>query len=455
MEASIARLDIVELTHGRMRDGQFYIWPGVMLDRAFRCKGTVVTILPLLSALQPRVCLSPLFGSEFGLDLGASNQREGNLRVRSMDDRGAAVGPVTRGVVWPGGFRDATDLLEGMARRIRDAWAQCLPRLGDGDTVRSIVAFCPGQANLDSVVSVLANLKDAQGRSLQQVDFSRLPGLLANLGVPVAPGCRVKVANDMVGGICEALHQIARKHPQAFRPGLSLVYMATGGGFGVAMAEYNADGNVRIRSSELGRTLDPGRRTTLEDAASLPGLLAKFTSKLPATVSCRQRKQLRESGQGEIATDYRAAAASIPGLDPEQFRKAVDYAAGQYVEAIARVVSSLVLQGLNLAVLSGPVLNGVEHYVNENPCGFFADLAAFNDAFPGQAERRPFDKLLLNRIYRRLDLTGQSQFRDNGFDVVTDIEVPDNTAGARYLARGEFDGRGDRVVISADALRQS
>ncbi len=417
------------------------------------------------------------FGFGIVFDNGASTN-QGSYKGSIVSGEGKPVGNVVNNVVCIDGVKSTDDYLKGLGKNIAITAIlnhSAIMQLPESDrNIDYIVGFPPTQT-IKNYASMIANLKDETGESLRCINYNDLLGkgyISENLDkevtsksksertyldiepnrtnnadiIKVSKDCKLVVTNDMVGGISYVANVLLSdpKYKNLMEEGASFVYIATGGGMGVAFADMDRDGIIKIKASECGHTKEPDRDFSLEaGGASSPALIKNFAQNLG--LNQEQVDKVAASRNGKIVTDFKTAQTELKklvdyNLSESSYYLASKDAINRYMDDIAYFCHGKVLEGVNFVVLAGPVVNGIKEYIKQNN---------------SEDNQTTFDDILTKKIYDNLlEDMAKDQFKSNKFRVISDISVPDNTLGGRFLPNGQFIGenRGNWFEISKEHL---
>jgi hypothetical protein len=385
------------------------------------------------------------FGSTAVFDLGASNRKQGHLRVRLMNDDGQWVGDAFDGPANAKGFQSGRDLVEGIASAIHQWVQKHREHLSKNDRINTVLGIIPGQA-FKNQTPLFINLEQADGVPLSNVDFNQLPAAMQRQGSAMSEHPQVLVLNDMMGAGA-AITAALLKDPQQFQPGHHLVLNMTGGGCGVADIMHKGD-HVELKATELGHQPRNDRGETIEaGSASVPALLNHFSKALKLT----KTEQAAITG-AKAALNFDTFRTIAPHISHEQHQSAVYAAVDPYLTDLARILNLKLLEGANAAVLTGPVNQATQAFVNANPDRFQPELAEFEALIATEngrgarptlwkdGDQNPFQKVLLTRLWSQASPVGKSQICTNRFHIRTDIHAADNTAGGPQLRHASLIG---------------
>lgn len=420
----------------------------------------------MLSASRPAASAPSLkFGYTVGFDVGAS-KATGTGKVAVFDRGWNKVGGTTQPQeLCPGGAASFESFVSGIAGLAKNILKSAKAALKGDNKADAMIFFVPGQPDLDGRVPYLSNLRTVDGQSVTDLRLDQVPD---KLGIAKSKDFRLIAMNDMGGGIAAALARLKEQHPDKFKPGMDMIYMMTGGGFGFGEARYSSDGSgkpgtgeVHLQLTELGNIPYPaaplgkdGIPPSLEEAGgSLRALLDNFTDNLPARYTSAQQEAIKAAGNGKVVTSYTDAQAMLPDLTEAEYTQAAKFSVDRYIDALAYVTGIKIYSGTNLAVIAGGIAGGIKRFVDEHQDLFARELADFQN-IPGTDSQKDdcFDKVFVSRVWHQLKPVAKSQFVKNGFDVVSDIKLPDNTDGTPYIAKGRFADRGDHYIIPASAF---
>jgi hypothetical protein len=383
--------------------------------------------------------MGPRFGSVVVFDLGASNPKQGHLRLNLLTDGGKPLGEAYKGPVVENGFHNGHDMIQGIAEKITLLYKKNRHALSQNDTINAIAGFVSSPCKA-GYVTAFQNLRTRQNGILKNTDFNTLPNQLT--GVPLAKNVNLIIANDMMGGVVELVNQLEKKPIHTpFKAGLSGVYTAIGGGFGVA--EFHHGGQcVDVKTTESGNIPLFHQPGTLEStAASASALVRHFTHHLPADV--KQTGAIYKLTPMAI-TDYTEAKKHIPALTRKQHNHASLNAIQVYAEALAKLFCIKVLEGTQVGFISGPLNRGIEAYVNQNPA-IFANVA--KGKLPDYLETiKPslFHRLIYTTMLKYRSMAQDIQMTQNQFQLNTDFVIDDNAKGGYRVTQGKLVGANKR-----------
>lgn len=371
----------------------------------------------------------------------------------------------------------AEDALQNLTALIRQRLADTSLRdlSWDQKELRRMFFFIPDRPKANGHVPVIHNIKVKNGEPLQNLRLDYLPGRLRSVAghseeeLPnnIRVGsCNVVAVNDMGGGTLAAAGALRRFHPELFKPGMKLLYLMSGGGLGVAKANfvqtYLPSGDTDRRDLHLMLT-QAGISPWYEDkngmhdyeisAAAAPALVRNFVSELPYW----QKRKTPGTVSGETVTTYDDATKVYKTLSQRKYQNAARYAVERYIDAIAMLTARSLYEGTTVMVLAGGVAGGVKDFVNNDKSDFLSnDLQTFqNEKLPNLDRYTKFDRVLAGRIWSKLNQKGRDEYLNNQFTIVTDIKVPNNTMGAPYLAEAQQTSTNDLWIVPAKAFEKN
>lgn len=269
---------------------------------------------------------------------------------------------------------------------------------------------------------------------LKKIDFNPLQEALGS------EQSRMVALSDVVGGCTKAIAVGMKTRPDQFKQGEKITFAVTGGGLGMVNADTKRD-TVNIKMSESGTVLDGTRdKQALElSRASVTALTTNFMKALQASpfgrlskLNWRFKKGLNPAKlPGIIVTRHDEALKVLPYLSEKRHAKAA-------AVAIRGLEYGLSYEGdgTTVAILAGPVVKGVKSYLEKHPEPFRKEIDAHDSEFPHQKERPVLEKILMHRLYSQLSFAKRLFMKDH-LDVITDIDIADNTVGAKYVLKGE------------------
>lgn len=335
------------------------------------------------------------FGHMIVADSGASKP-EGSFKATVFSDTGRVLGE-HEDVVAPRGFRHESDYVTGLTDRLAEAELAnkvAIEQLtGDDRKLNGVVVYTPGPSK-GNVIGEIGNLKKVGEQSLKNVDLNGIPVNLKTqvetMGIQVVENPGLLGTNDMIGGTCATLEDLARAGllEDEFRAS----YHMFGGGHG--RGSLSVIGNViEVETSELGRMNMSGTGKDIVTAemagTSTPALIKHFGEYLG--LSFNDMIKLIKTGNAKIATQHElreknpAEIAKLreTGLflessagDSVQFRlkhvvksdheAAARFAIDGFTATAARVCHLDVLQGVNKVILAGPLVKGLGKDLEHN-----------------------------------------------------------------------------------------
>jgi|GEM_PF-2527079 len=362
-----------------------------------------------------------------------------------------------------------------LAQKITQAFIQTASRCaqlipGNQTAGNTLVFFLPSQLH-NGVLDWIDNGSDP----VKNFDFKPVLGQIAaalsrsaNPLLSLNPNAKVILLNDMAGGSAAAIAKLARQHPDKFKPGLDAVYLMSSGGLGMSGITYEDDGQtrplVRFQMTEIAAMPHPRRVSNGEFVmgrrlgADIYALLEDFTQALPPRYPDAQKTTLRHMLNGKIATDYQTAVRFLPGLSLSEFQAAACFGVRDYMDSLACNLRDKIATGNNLAILGGTMAAGLRDFVNANPALFATELQQYsvlmwqNKLPPNNGPKSAFDKVFMVRLYGQLNDFARMLIRNEGFDVVSDLDIADNTEGTPYIAQGWFQNRSDRFAVPAEVF---
>lgn len=337
------------------------------------------------------------FGHMIVADSGASVP-EGSYKGEVVSTRdGRELGEL-KGIVAPNGFRhegDYTDGLRNMLAETELAHRDAIRQLsGDDRLLDGVVVYTPGPSK-GNIIGEIGNLKTTAGQSLKNIDLNGIPDELRRrveaMGIEVVEKPTLLGTNDMIGGTCATLEDLARLGllEDEFRA----TYHMMGGGHGRGALSVIGD-IIEVETSELGRLNISGVGNDIVTAekagTSTPALINHFgeflglrpedIAKLRGTGNAKivTQHQLIESNPAEIAKLRETGLfLESPAGDSVQFRlkhmpisdheAAGKFAVGKFAETAARVCHIDVLKGVNRVILAGPLVKGLGMDLRHNP----------------------------------------------------------------------------------------
>jgi hypothetical protein len=376
----------------------------------------------------------PSFGSTEIFDMGTSNNREGHVRVLTLDDQFHPIGAVADTTINSKGFQKDTDIVDGVANHLAQEEVKYHPILGANDQLKCIIGFIPGNPH-NGINPYDINLICQDGHYAKNLDFNVIPKDMQMAGVSLANPFKMTLYHDTAGGAAYAAHLLLTQEPykSLFTPDTHASYMVMGGGFGASELYHNGD---HIFSQEMGSSPYLDRYPQIIQNTNAPDMLRQFCKVLH--IPDEEIKALVEHANGRIVTQYNVAQKTFPSLSPEAYHVAADSAIQDYMTGLATSCAGRYMVGSTLFLISGPSAHGVEQYLSQSLSpGFQAQVNAFDQRYPSLKQGKTnFEKLLIMQTRHLIGLEkhhNPALSVDKAFDVTTALTASDNTKGWPYL----------------------
>jgi|GEM_PF-5494788 len=423
------------------------------------------------------------------LDIGASDPR-GSVKILAQTDDGQDLfeqrGSFLNDTV--DGFSSSDNFIDQLSKVIISASKRAVNTIkekglnNEEKKLNGLALFLPGPI-MDDEAIIIANLKTTDGKSLTNVDLSKLENKLKenDKSIEVADNLKFIPTKDL-GGTGIGIAQILANHPKykdEFKEGFYAVGVMTGGGFGSVNIQVLDKKYMQIQTSESSHNLamDTKKNTFTrlgKLGASTKGILENYARAMDIKDET-SINALIKTGNARIATENRieldnkkdedainvlkgskyynvtnqdktTTTLQINKYGMETFRTARKEAIAEYIDTVAQHAITKINEGANLLVLTGPLALGLNKTVASNPEDF---------------GRNTLRELIFDRIdyYIKDDLTCQQLRKAHNFDLVCDdsVKLADNTAGGAALLDDKtriITRRGEWIIIPIDALKE-
>ena len=383
-----------------------------------------------------RLINSPVsFGYKIFVDSGASDPKRGTFKISMRSEKTGdeffstkQLPEEFKKVGYQEGFNSGDDYIKGLSRCITksiELAKEEIEKLKDDDKKLSgILINAPGYVVGGELIPYVANLYDSKGEHLKDVDFSKLEVKTEKN----TDKYKVIGTNDMHGaaaGIAKMLKEQGR-----LEEGLYAYIAMTGGGLGVV--SIKAKGEVlEIEGCECGHNMYLNQNTdqsfvdrlkslfvkpkdkpaiSLEKGGvSVSGLIGNYAKHL--NLNSKQTEALINKGDARIVTD-----GLLSNNKKEQ--KAAQKAIETYIDALAQEFARRVAEGVNLIVLSGPLVKGIKNALVEKT-----------------GNQLELKDRIMKKIYSFLPESGNGVMmaKIHKFDIDLNLNIPDNTVGGGIL----------------------
>ena len=367
------------------------------------------------------------FGHKIIIDIGASNPK-GTMKVLAQTDDGKEIykrsGYVNTSI---DGFRDGDAFIKRIDHHVRKTHKKVVEMAengsidlkGDDKKLSGVAIFVPGTTMVKGkkdVISFMPNLRDKEGNSLVDIDFSEYEKKMKTASFEELKGVDVNkekfefMATKDLGGAGLAIAKILSARGE-LNEGDYIMGIMTGGGFGSVDIKVKED-KVEIETSEsssyltaspngghlnkLGR-LGVSVKSHINhycDALGLPELAEGSTLRKAMLASGDARivadnlmflktktdeeliKTFDESSLFEIISkDSEKTVVKMVDDDPEfaaKMKEARISSIKDYAEAVSLISINKINDCLNKIVLVGPFAHGLNRYIMEHPEEFAA-----------------------------------------------------------------------------------
>ena len=434
---------------------------------------------------------NPNFGHKIVFDFGASSPKVTAKCLVTTDDGkplyfkdGFYLHNTIRG------FKNGNAFIDRVAHLVKNTYNETLQRSqkgefalpGDEKKLSGVSIFIPGTTmtkGKDDVIAFMPNIKDTEGNSLVNIDFSEYENELktGKLPIEVSDDFELFVTKDL-GGTGLGLAKVMGEKGM-LKEGDYIMGIMTGGGFGSVDVKVK-DGRVEIETSESSSYLTASPKDGKLEKLGRLGVSVKshinhFCNELDVPELAKDsplRKAMIAAGDARIV-EQNAMHVKDDELvkifeseegkklfrvkeekpnetvfeikdDDEAFAKRLLAARissiKDYAAAISLISVNKINDCLNKIVLVGPFAHGVNSYVKEHPEQFSGDPEYQGD------EIKDLPDLIKHEVNNRIspegvDLPSSRWLKDlYHFDVICnkDINFSDNTYAGELLLDPEL-----------------
>ncbi len=439
---------------------------------------------------------NPAFGHKIIFDFGASNPKV-TAKCRVVTDDGQKTLFFKDGFYLNNsikGFKNGKDFISKIGNLVENTYFETLDRSKKGEfelsdkekKLSGVSIFIPGTTmtkGKDDVIAFMPNVKNTEGKSLVNIDFTKYENQLKKGETPVdiSDDFELFVTKDLGGtglGLAKAMGAKGMLHEGDYIMGVM-----TGGGFGSVDVKVK-HGKVEIETSESSSYLTASPKEGKLEKLGRLGVSVKshinhFCNMLDISQDSEIRKALiaagdarivednymkisnkdeklidfftnveRENGKklfriDETRSDEKKTCFEIDDSDEEFAKKLLDArisSVKDYAAAVSLIAVNKINDCLNKIVLVGPFAHGVNRYVKENP-----ELFCHDPEYQG-AEIKDLTDIIKREVYNRIspegvDLPSSRWLKDlYHFDVICDkdINFSDNTFAGEILLNPEL-----------------
>jgi len=363
------------------------------------------------------------------MDIGAS--QGGSLKLQETDNAGNPKGSCKNYQI--PAFKTQAEFIANIKDLVVKFGKTQPPQFPASEKLEKILVFAPGlPTGKPGIFSAFSNLKLPNGQILKDIDFNELKRKLGS------PRAQIITLGDVVGGLADAVSQMAKARPKHLFSGQKITFAVTGGGLGMVNGVINDNKELQITCSEAGTIIDELTGAPLEvSRTSVTALTDNFSKHLKEHSLLNLTPETQKKMTGKAVTDYAEARKVIPQLTPAQHQAASEAAVQNFIAGLVNAYHFRVNSGTKLAVLGGPVLGGIKDYLEKNPNPYQQEIREYDQRFPSQKGRPVMEKVFLQSLYNQLSDSQKTFFMRNSFDVITDIPVLNNTSGAKYVLQGK------------------
>jgi len=396
------------------------------------------------------------FGYNAFIDIGASHPggtikmvlKSGKKEFTSISD-----------VICRDGVYDIQDFLNSITKKIEklinDSQEKIASLKKDDKKLDKAVIFVPAHI-VNNKASILVNIRDANNKSLENVNFGLIEGLLKKSGIQISEKFKLSTINDIIGTASGVLPTLLRNYRDLFCKFTQVIVCNTGGGCGIAYIR-KVGGGFLIKAKETnfnppaGLTNFIDAKTNnmfaeLKEGACVPALISNYGKALD--MEQNQINSLVQAANAGIVTRYMPdlkqeemqtlineglfdkKTMTLTDLKEHDHLRASKDAIFKYIDSIAKFYAAKSINDKNALVLSGPLVKGIKTSIQENPENFDGKTLA---------------ELIEQRTREYLNKNNQGKKMAHKIKVIDNIEISDNTLGAELLMKG----------YTIDAMNQS
>jgi hypothetical protein len=247
--------------------------------------------------------------------------------------------------------------------------------------------------------------------------------------------------------------------PMLEKDGFSGVVAMTGGGMGVITIRRVGD-KIQLEGSESGNIHHKKGLAIEHTAASGPALVKNYAKALG--MSTEKQQKLLQTGNARMATEYEIrvdktsneykslmatelfdekdcptcphhADLILKGISPEKHTKAALKAVDKYIGAVGQLGQIKMTEGANALFLIGPIAGAVQRFLVEKQKESSDYFKIPTDTKPGNY----LNSVLRNKIQSTSNAAANSMGQMSGFEIVTDLHVPNNTIGGILFSQSQ------------------
>jgi|GEM_PF-3418484 len=413
----------------------------------------------------------PRFGWNAGFSYG-TEKAAATANVAIFDKQWKKLGGTDGDVVL---FKDPPnreDLLYGMAKLLHDEVVKVADKLSPNDKEgENLVMLVPTPPQKNVILEYWNRKNPYKNLDLNQIPTQlRLQANAAQKALFNPKKLKVTAINNSADAV-SATHLLAQKHPDKFQPGMDAVFLNAGGGLAVTRVNYTQNakevGKVRFDLTEDASQLFPkkitaGDRYHLECmpaiykhdnkvgnfhvyrciGGDIHGILSHFKQSIPLRFSQQQAHPFYGDLNLDVYSDIKAARKVLPDMTQEEYEASAKTATLMHLHSLSLIARNRLLSGGNLAVLTGPVNERVNLWVNQHPHLFKEELEIYDKLPQKNRSHTLYEKLFLAEMWKQMALDDSSVamtlFKQYDFDVVANLPSIDSTTGMPSIAKGHF-----------------
>jgi|GEM_PF-6681909 len=411
---------------------------------------------------------SRIQGYHIVIDNGSSKPNKGSLKVAIVSDEtgellfsSGNVNDETLNEVCPEGFTCTLDYVYGFVTNIIKYVGLArnkINRLAPENRILTGIALLVPCQVVNNGTGIIANLVDKQGNKLTNVNWNLIIPKLRESGrisMLDENSFRFVVANDICGAAARIAQIMANNtsYDNRFGTGFYATVVMAGGGCGGAHIKVY-DELIQIEAIEPGMTRSFTVNNHIEGyGASGYAILNNFAEALG--LSKEGSLAIKYIGNARIATQYivnlnkyshesylfrnsglfdeignndSLSSFKLKNITEEAHTKACKKAVDTFIDAIGQIAAIRVTDLINMFILTGPLAAAIKERL-----GIIKEY-----------HNTRIEDLIWNRTKLYLNPNTVSTAESNGFQIICETNIPDNTVGGSLLLKSNVIGHGLR-----------